>query len=307
MKKTNYFTAFLALAACAVIAVLLFIDGSSDRSDSDAIKVAATIFPLYDIARNIAGDKVEVVQILPSGASPHTYEVTPGKIKELQNTKIIFAIGEGTDDWTENITESITGAEIKTVSNTITLKKFSDLHSHDHEQGDEEGSHDPHYWLSPTNAKIIAATIAEALSELDPANKTYYEEQRTEYQAALDTLLQTASHKLSQLDNTHMVYTHDAWQYFNDEFGLETVGTFQASPGKEPTPKELAELVEIVEEYNVQALFSEPQLSDDVIRPFAEDTGLPVYVLDPLGGTDDRQSYVGLIQYNVATIFEALK
>lgn len=307
MKKTNYFTAFLALAACAVIAVLLFIDGGSDRSDSDAIKVAATIFPLYDIARNIAGDKVEVVQILPSGASPHTYEVTPGKIKELQNTKIVFAIGEGTDTWTENITKSINGAEVKTVSNTIALKKFSDLYSHDHEQGGEERSHDPHYWLSPTNAKIIAATIAEALSELDPANKTYYEEQRTDYHAILDTLLQTASHKLSQLDNTHMVYAHDAWQYFNDEFGLETVGTFQASPGKEPTPKALAELGTIVEEYNVQALFSEPQLSDDVIRPFAEDTSLPVYVLDPLGGTDDRESYVGLIQYNVDTIFEALK
>ena len=88
---------------------------------------------------------------------------------------------------------------------------------------------------------------------------------------------------------------------------MEIVDTFQPSPGMEPTPQELADLHNSVSEHGVKALFIEPQLSQDIVDPFADDVNLPIYVIDPLGGLDNRQSYIELIKYNVDTIYQALK
>ncbi len=332
MKSKSIITILISAAFVAI--VVLLATGESKRStDENKITVGATIFPVYDIARNIGGDNVNVMQIVPSGASPHTYEVTPDTIEQLAQAKTIFAIGHGADSWTDTITQSLDNIRVMIVDNNITLLPFSQHHQHDHEQEEHEhehehdheqeehehehdheqeeheheGEHDPHYWLSVTNARLIAATIANELAALDPDHSADYQENLNSYQSKLDTLL-TASHaKLATLDNKNIVATHGAWQYFCDEFDLETVGVFQASPGREPTPQELAALQEIVETYDIRALFSEPQLSDEVVRPFADDTGLPIYDLDPLGGTDNRQSYVELIQYNVNTIYNALR
>ncbi len=331
MKPKTIISILVGVALVAI--VVLLVTGESKRStDDNKVAVAATIFPLYDITRNIGGEHVDVVQILPSGASPHTYEVTPNTIEQLNDVDTVFAIGHSLDTWTSTITHSLDTITVVTVDDSITLLPFSEHHEHDqgheHEHEDEEGheheeegskeeehgeeehhhegDEDPHYWLSVTNAKLIAATIADELAALDPDHASYYQNNLGSYQTELNTLLAASQTKLAALTNKNMVVAHDAWQYFNNEFGLETVGTFQPSPGQEPTPQQLSELQKMVEEYGIIALFSEPQLSDDVIQPFAEDTGLPIYNLDPLGGVNDRQSYIELIQYNVDTIYSAL-
>ncbi|PIS42965.1 MAG: hypothetical protein COT24_00785 [Candidatus Kerfeldbacteria bacterium CG08_land_8_20_14_0_20_40_16] len=310
MKKSTAFLTVLVLISISIIG-LIVIYGKEENTTSDQIKIGATIFPLYDIARNIAGDKIEVVNILPPGASPHTFEITPEKVKELQNTKVVFAIGQGLDDWMNDLTNSLTGIEIVMVSNNIALRKFSDEQGHDSEEQegnhDEHGEYDPHYWLSINNAKIIAQNIANRLEILDPLNSSSYQKNLEDYQEKLDILKEESENKIRNLTNTALVTAHDAWSYFAEELNLKIVGSFQPSPGKEPTPQELSALQALIAEYKVKALFSEPQLSENVVKPFADDTGLEIFVLDPLGGVEDRQSYIDLIKYNVNTIYEALK
>jgi zinc transport system substrate-binding protein len=275
------------------------------------INIATTIFPLYDIAKNIAGEEVAVTNILPAGASPHTFEMTPEKVRELQNVQILFKIGHEIDDWTSSLAESYDGIEVVIVDNDISLLPFSEFHIHDeedeHELEEENAEMDPHYWLSVNNAKSIASTIANKLSSIDPENADNYTNNLNSYLQKLTDLIDDAKSKLADLGSNELIVTHDAWQYFNADFGLETVGAFQPSPGQEPTPQELAELQKSVSDNGVKALFTEPQLSKDIIEPFASDVNLPVYILDPMGGIDNRQSYIDLIKYNVDTIYQALK
>jgi len=305
MPKSNFIIAILVIMAVIIIGVLLSTD-KNKYSTTNELKVAATTFPIYDITRNVTGDKVKVISIVPSGASPHTYEVTPEQVKELWDTKIVFKIGQGVDDWTDDLSSSISKIQIVTLDNNVSFKKFEenkdkekDKHSH--------GEYDPHYWLSINNAKIIAHNIADELTKLDPNNADYYQKNLEQYKEKLSELKKSAVEKLKELKNRKLVTTHNAWSYFADEFDLEIVGTFQPSPGQEPTPQQLTELQNLISENNVKALFSEPQLSNEIIKPFADDTGLNVYILDPLGGINNRQSYIELIKYNVDTIYNALK
>jgi len=376
MKRSNLLITILIVGALIVIGFLLFA-GESKKETNSKIKIAATIFPLYDIAKNISGDRATVVSIVPPSASPHTYEVTPEKVKKLQDTNVVFKIGHGADDWADNLSESISNVEIITADKNIPLKKFGEEYKNENDNiyeniclehsgkwlkeynecedlnqnvceeygGEyidcasacrhnpsaevcvevcvavckfeykesnndidrEHGEYDPHYWLSIENAKIIAKNITDKLKELDPASASVFQKNLDNYQDRLVNLKKESEAKVKNLSSNILVTTHNAWSYFADEFNLETVGTFQASPGKEPTPQELTELQELIEKHNVQALFSEPQLSEAVLKPFADDTGLKIYVLDPLGGSDNRNSYLEMIQYNVDTIYNALR
>lgn len=316
MNQKNLITIIFVIIAGGIIAWLLIGNQKPTSDTTDRLTVGATIFPLYDIAREIAGDQADVLQILPSGASPHTYELTPADIKRLEKAQIIFKIGEGLDDWINNISDSLGGVQFVEADEGITLRTTADEHddadavAEDHEEGADEGEHthdgnDPHYWLSVVNAQIIAATIADELSRLDPDRADQYATNLTNYTAALTTLKADVQSSLASLDDPALITFHDSYRYFAAEFGLDIVGVFELTPGAEPTPQQLTELHALVDEHNITALFSEPQLSDAVIRPFANDTELPVYELDPLGGVNGRQSYIELIQYNADTIVNA--
>ncbi|MFC1687701.1 metal ABC transporter substrate-binding protein [Patescibacteria group bacterium] len=304
MSKSNIIVAILIVIVVVGLSVVIL---SSKKSSeiSQQVKVATTIFPLYDIVRNIAGNKTEVVNILPSGASPHTFELTPQILKELQGASVAFTIGHGIDNWVNDLSESLSGIKIITVDKNVRLKTFQSENGHEEDHALDE--FDPHYWLSTDNAKIIAQTIAHELSTLNSENTGYYQNNLDAYLSELDEVSNNAIKALSTLPNNNLITIHDAWSYLGDELNFSVVGTFQPTPGIEPTPQQLTELQEIIVKYGVKALFSEPQLSAEIVQPFANDTGLDVYILDPLGGVENRQSYIELIQYNVDTIYEALQ
>ncbi|MDO8303223.1 MAG: metal ABC transporter substrate-binding protein, partial [Sedimentisphaerales bacterium] len=143
-------------------------------NDGGKLRVAATIFPLADIARNIGGDKITVITIMPPGASPHTFEPTFEIIRQANGIKALFTVGCGLDNWAQKVTESLGGTiAVIEVSKGISLRHF------------EDGSADPHYWLSLANGGIIAKNIADSLIGLDPANKEYYLKNLAAYQQVL--------------------------------------------------------------------------------------------------------------------------
>ena len=284
-------------------------------------KVAATIFPLYDITKNIAGGEFEVVLMLPSGASPHTFDPQPSLLKELSGVQTVFAIGQGLDDWSHNLAESV-GADVVRVDTGISLRATVDDHEeHEHDDQHEEDGHghdeeheghnhgpiDPHYWLSVHNAQQITTNIADVLSELDPENATRYQANANAYLEQLEILEEELEGQTASISNPNIISLHDAWYYFADEFGLNIVGTFEPSAGKNPTPQYLETLEEEVEEHDVSILFLEPQLSTDSIKAFATDHNLGFATIDPLGGVEGRSSYIELMRYNVQAVVDTLK
>lgn len=285
---------------CLVGILLLWSQGCSKAPSTAAAKpkIAGTIFPLYDIARNIVGDKMDVVQILPPGASPHTFELTPQQVQQLQGARVIFKIGHGLDDWTNTIADILPGANMVVVDKGIKLIYSGGAEEH--------GGANPHYWLSLSNGMVIARNIEGEVVKLDPQNQSYYKTNLDAYLAKLEAAEKEIAGKLSNLPNKNLITFHDAWVYFAEEFGLKIVGNFEPSPGKQPTPRDMAELEQKVRQYHVRAVFSEPELSSAAIEPFVKDMGLKLYVLYPLEGAGGQASYIGVLEYDADIIVKAL-
>jgi len=283
--------------------------------------VAASIFPVYDIARNVAGSAVEVKLLLPPGASPHTFEPTPSILKELQGADVLYTVGHGADNWATDLLSDLGVAEM-TVDRQITLREYGaqaegghehegemheDEHEHEDEMHEDEHGHshegnDPHYWLSIPNAKQIARNIADDMTARWPNRAEQINTNLANYIDALDQADQEMRQALQNIENNNIVTLHDAWYYFAEEYDLEITATFEPTPGREPTPHYLATLGHAVDESGVSVIYSEPQLSTDTLEQFVADHGINIAVLDPLGGVLERDSYINMMKYNAQTI-----
>lgn len=307
MKKTILI--ILIIIIICIAGVLIILNQAKTETNIKKIKIATTIFPLYDIAKNIGKDKIDIINLLPPGSSPHTFDITPSLIKDLQGTNLVFRIGDPLDGWILDITDSIENIKIQNVKNKITQKPFEFKHDDEHDEKDHETEElllDPHYWLSTENTKTIAANIAEELIKLDPDNKEFYQKNLNAYQAELDLLEKEIFAELKNLKKREMIVFHESWNYFARQFDLKIVGVFTPNPGQEPTPKYLQSLHETALQNKIKNVFSEPQLSPETLRPFVEDLGLKMHILDPLGGGAGRDSYTATMIYNARVIKQAL-
>jgi len=270
---------------------------SPPATDGGKLKVAATIFPLADIAKDIGGSKITVVTIMPPGASPHTFEPTFEIIRQTSGIKTLFKVGCGLDDWAQKVVESLGGdIAVVEVSKDIELRHF------------EDGSADPHYWLSLANGGVIAKNVTDSLIGLDPANKEYYLQNLAAYQQVLAKEHEAIKTKLSNLPNKTFVTFHEAWFYFAQGYGLTVAEAFEPFPGKEPTPEFLAHFIDTIKKHNITVVFAEPQFSPESIRQVANDLHLKVRIIDPEGGgTPETSSYIGMMRFNTDVIYDALK
>lgn len=292
--KTKTFIQFIALIFVGV----LFLGACSlkDTSpSSDKMKVAATIFPLYDLVREVGGEKVEAVLVLPPGASPHTFEISPQKVKDLEGSQLLFTIGLNLDSWALNLINSVNDVRLIDLSTAVELQTLA---GDNHEDGDL----DPHYWLSPNQAKLLVNEIASQLSLLDETNSAYYLERAENFNQKIDEQKNVWQTDLNRLEKRNIIVFHDAWGYFASDFNLNIVATFEPFPGKSPSPKYLEEINKTIEQYQIKTLFVEPQLAVDVAQTLAQDLDLEIRILDPIGGLEGRDSYISLIEYNINEI-----
>ena len=293
------------------------------------IKVVASIKPIHSLVSYVM-DGVGTPSILVDGSSsPHTFQLKPSHAQMLQDADIVFWIGEDLESFLETPLESIaTNAKKITLMelDDIELLKFREKHifeehaehddhgdeheeGHDeHEEGhdeheDEHGHHDEHnhgefdihFWLDPAIAKVIVKNIADELSNIDVGNKATYEANASKAISELDELI--AETKLKINKNATYVVFHDAYQYFEERFGIEVLGALSVNPEILPGAKQLAEIREVIEHENVNCIFSEPQFNPSIAKTIAADTGVKAAVLDPLGAELDpsKDLYFDLI------------
>ncbi len=259
------------------------------------LTVAATIYPLYDMARNVAGDGAAVELIVPPGSSPHMFEFSPRQLQTLQNVKVVFAIGHGLDNWVTQVTNVVKGARVILMDQGIDLRKF------------EDGTTDPHYWLNFGNARKITDNIAGALGEIDPAHADLYRANAQLYKEKLRDTEHELREALAPAQGISILTFHDAWFYFSQNFGLKIAGTFEPAAGEEPTPRYLAELQRKIETEHIHIIFIEPQLSTGILESFAKDNKVSIAQLDPLGGVAGRITYLELMEFNADSIRRALQ
>lgn len=270
----------------------------------DRLKVIATIFPLADIAKQVGGERVNVITILPIGASPHTFEPAPQQMKELSDSKLFLKVGAGLDFWADNIIKSASQPDLKTVvaSEGIHLIE-GDEHGHEHENGN------PHIWLDPVLVKRIVDKIEKSLVILDPEGAIYYQKMATDYLQELDRLDAEIKKKVAGFRVRKYITFHPAWAYFGLRYGIKEAGVIEETPGREPTPRQVKAIIDNIRKSGIKAVFAEPQFSSRTAEAIAENTGAKVLFLDPIGNPEvpDRNTYLNLMRYNLKVMKEAME
>lgn len=292
MKRTPRQTPLVVVTLLIVAALAFLLTRSELRKMSAPSPVATTVFPLYDITKNIVGTSVPVTVILPPGANPHTFEQTPSEARAIAGAQVVYAIGYGIDDWVDTIRPRRTQKLV--VNKNIVLRAPAP-------NSDDTGT-DPHYWLTVPNAKIIATNIATDLEKRFPQNAPLFRTNLAQYLQKLSDADAEIRLNLSLVKNKNLVTLHDAWYYFSAEYGLSIIGSFEPSAGKEPTPRYLRDLSQDIAKAKTRVLYTEPFIATDMLKPFLRDNALRIATLDPIEGLAANDSYISLMKKNAQTI-----
>lgn len=274
-KKILIILTLLLLIILMVVTIYFYNStGNFSGSSDDKIGVVVTVGPQEEFVKRVGGDRVNVTVMVPPGADPHTYEPLPNQMKQVQNAQIYFQVGSGIEfelTWMDKLTSMNSQMKVVNTSSGIQLVPNT-------AEG-EEGS-DPHVWVSPRNAKIMVENIYQSLVQTDPENKDYYTKNRDEYLQELDELDKNITQTLSGKNNTKIMVYHPAWAYFCRDYNLQQVAIEQA--GKEPTPQNIAFLVDTARNESIKVIFVSPEFSSSNAQVIANEIGGKVVVVDPL-------------------------
>ncbi len=261
--------------------------------------IVTSIHPYAALVQEIVGENAEVVQVLPPGASPHTFDPTPQDVARLADADLIIFNGV-LDGWLTGLVEaSGTDAPVLEVISELTFEPVAG----DPDEGEDVN---PHIWLVPDLMAQAVPLIAEQLAEVDAEHAAAYRANGEALVAELNALDAELQKALAPLQGAAFVPFHDAWPYFARHYGLDLVVSIEPAPGREPSPAYIADALLAIEDSGAKAIFSEVQLPARPAEVVAESAGLPLYILDPLGGSEETQSYADLLRYNVKTIVTAL-
>ena len=318
------------------------ISGLSFTANAE-INVVASVKPVHSLVSGVMDGVGKPDLIVQGSASPHTYSLRPSQARQLEDADLVFWMGHELESFLEQPLEAIaTKAHVVELIDSSKLKKIQmreggmfDAHAHDdhddhdeheghddhdehegHDDHDEHEGHDDHghgefdvhVWLDPENAKVLVNEIKLALIELDPVNASKYEANSNKMNTKLDQLMDEVSKKLESEQGKGYVVFHDAYQYFEQRFGMSAVGSITVSPEVVPGANRIRELKEKINELNAHCVFSEPQFEPKLVSTVIEGTQANTGVLDPLGASikDGPELYFTLIRNMADSLHECL-
>ena len=276
-KKIMFGTIIVALFT-AVLIVSTHCSKQQETAVSHKIKVITTLFPLYDFAKNVGKDKVEVSLLLPPGVEAHSFEPKPSDIVKINEADIFVYTGKFMEPWAEGIIKGVTNKNLIVVDASRGTTMIPGVF---HDADEPAGSMDPHIWLDFDNAKIMVGNIMQALNAEDTPNKDFYTMNATQYNNRLtemDALFRTT---LAPCKGKEIVYGgHYAFGYLARRYGLKYMAAQGVSPDAEPTAKDLARLVEQVKKDNVKYVFYEELTSPKIAETIANETDTKLLLLN---------------------------
>jgi len=299
-------TATLVLSGCGGS------DDSASESDGDSILVATTVSPITSIVSRVGGDCVDVRGIVPEGTNSHTFEPAPSVAALLSDADVVFINGLKLEDPTLAMAEAnmADGAELVELG-TVALPEEDYIF--DFSFPEEDGKPNPHLWTDPTYAIVYADIVREVLSERDPECADEMQENFEAFAAQAEELAEAV--RLDQqtvpAGGLKLVTYHDAYAYFAENFGWQVVGAVQPSDFADPTPSEVVTLIEQIRAEGVPTIFGSEVFPSNVLEEVGNETGVRYEQSlrdDDLPGApgEENHSWLGLMQYNFATMIEGL-
>lgn len=309
MKLKRKLLAVITAAATVLSLCACSSESGYSSSDSGKLKIISTVFPPYDLARQIAGDNAEISILLPPGSEIHNYEPSAKDMIAIRNCDIFLYIGGENEQWAEklinsNDTENVTA--VKLIDYVPALSEDEDEHDHEHEHEHET---DEHIWTSPKNAQLMLSAVYDAICKVDPSGKQTYTKNKDAYAKQLSDLDNAYRSAVDNAKNKTIVLADKfPFRYLAHEYGLEFSAAFAAcSDESEPGVSTMIKLTKTIKENNIPAVYYLEFSSTKIADTLCDETGATKLMLHSCHNVskqdiENNVSYVDLMKQNLENL-----
>ena len=307
IKKLSTLLLFLVL----VLASCSKEEGNSEKDNDDKIQVIATYSIIYDIVKNVGGDRVEVHSLAPVGSNPHEYDPLPLDVQLTTDADIVFYNGlnlEGGNSWFEKLllTAEKTGKEAP-------VYRLSDGVDPMHlTSKGKESEEDPHAWLDVRNGIKYAENAKIGLIKVDPEHADVYEKNAKEYIEKLENLHQEAVERYSKIPQEQrlLITSEGAFKYFSEAYGFEAAYIWEINSENQGSPEQVSTVVDFIRSKKDPVLFVETSIDPRSMEMVSSETGVPIFgkvFTDSIGKSgEDGDTYIKMMEWNIDTIYRGL-
>jgi zinc transport system substrate-binding protein len=305
-----------------ILASILIITGCSTSNETQTnaqigkkIKIVVSLFPQYDFARQIGGDKVEVSMLLPLGIESHSYDPTPSDIIKINNSNIFIYTGEYMESWTKRIIDGMDSEStlVLDVSENIILSKPQD-NNEEAKHDEDEHLFDPHIWTDPNNAKIMLDNILVTLCKVDEKNADYYKANADKYIGELTALDKEIRDIVANGTRREIVFGgKNAFHYFLKQYKIEYQGAYDScSTESEASTKVVARLIDEIKKENTNVIYYEELTTPKIAQSISSETGVKMLLLHSCHNVskddfNNGATYLSLMKQNIQNLKEGLK
>ena len=279
-----------------IIIIILFsvititCNNNDNKNTSGKLQIYTSVYPIYDFTKKIGGEKIAVYNMTKAGAEPHDFEITSKDMANLSKADLFIYNGGGMEHWVDSVRKAL---NIKYVDSSSNINNENNL--------------DPHFWLSPKNAKIQMENIKNGLIEIDSDNKNYYQSNYNLYANRLDELDNKIKISLSNIKNRNLVLTHPAFGHFCKEYSLTQI----AIARDEADPKAMADIITFIKNNDIKAIFYEEFSSSKLVDSIAKETQIKILTLNPIESLSEEnieagEDYFSIMEKNLVSLLDGL-
>lgn len=286
------------------------------------IRVTASVFPLKEFAQAVCGERGEVSLLLPPGAEIHTWRPRPSDLIKISKSDVFIHIGADLEPWLNDVLKSINNPNLrilKASDSVLPIERVEHQPEIDHEEQHDEHAHehthgtlDPHIWLDFVIDQKIIDNIVELFSRMEPENSELFERNGAVYKQKLEEYDRRFREELGQCKNrTFILGGHAAFGYLARRYSLHQVSLYGVNPDSRPTPKQLVRVMELAKEHQINVIYFEVYVSDDLAKVIAEEVGAKTLVLNPAANltveqTKANMTFLDIMNQNLASLKKGL-
>lgn len=314
-KKVIIFGGIIAL----LTGVLAFFFPVGKEAKPDKTAVSVSTFALYEVARAVAGEALDIHTIIPLGSDAHMFSPTPKEVAAVGSSALFIYSGAGFEGWAEPLKTTLPASVgVLDMSKHVTLIASEEEHGghhddvHEEEDHHEHGAYDPHYWLDIDNMILMTRKLDGEFSKLSPANAGLFHKNAEAYVAELQKLKSEYVQGLRDCKNRTLVSNHDAFGYLAHANKLENVSVIGLSSDEQPSAKNIADIVALVNEHGIKTVFFEALINDNVAQTIARETGARAVSLQPLENISEdelksQETYLSIMRQNLHKLRDAME
>ncbi len=297
---------FLSVILMTVFIVSFSGCNEVNNKSNSKIQIVATIYPLYDFARSIAGDRADITLLLPCGADAHSYEPTVQDVVAVQESSLFIMLGKDAEPWAEGVAENLAENKVVSAMDCVNLNEH-------HYEGHSFFEYDQHIWTSLRNSEKIVTAVAESLAEIDNVNEEYYKKNAEEYIKKLEYLDKKFTELTKNAEKKLVFADRFPFEYFTEDYSLQYYAAFPGcSEESEPSAASVTELINIIKKENIDVVFYTETSNGKLPDMICNDTGAEKALLHSCHTVtreelDSGKTYIELMEENYNTLEYYLK